>query len=220
MGTLRRVLFCIGVCLCVYSSVRNVITQSAQEDVIGKYQEQVEKLDEEQKKEHLGQAKRYNADLFRLGRTESLCFADYEMLLNPAENGVMGSIEIPKIKVTLPIYHGTTEAVLLKGVGHIYGSSLPVDTEHTHSLLAGHCGLPEAELFTRLDELEEGDEFHVKICGETTTYRVCAIYVIRPEDTSVLAIQEGRSLISLITCTPYGINTHRLVVTGERKESL
>lgn len=127
-------------------------------------------------------------------------------------------LEIPKIELKLPIYHGTEEAVLQKGIGHICGSDLPVGGESSHSLLAGHRGLPHAELFTRLNELEIGDEFVIHICDEKHTYEVCKIFIIEPDDTSALCVQDGRDLISLITCTPYGINTHRLVVMGERKE--
>ena len=133
---------------------------------------------------------------------------------------VMAIIEIPKINVELPIYQGTDKATLAKGVGHICGSDLPIGGEGTHSLLAGHRGLPNAQLFTRLNELEVGDEFYIHLHETKLAYEVCQISVIKPEDTSGLGAQEGRDLISLITCTPYGINTHRLVVTGERKEDL
>lgn len=134
------------------------------------------------------------------------------------EEGVIAILEIPEIELELPIYHGTEEETLAKGIGHIAGSNLPVGGESTHCLLAGHRGLPNAELFTRLNELEVGDVFVIKINGSKLSYVVCDVFVIKPEDTSKLCVQEGRDLVSLITCTPYGINTHRLVVTGERKE--
>lgn len=134
------------------------------------------------------------------------------------EDEMIAVLEIPKIELKLPIYHGTEEETLAKGVGHISESDLPVGGESTHSLLAGHRGLPNAQLFTRLNELEVGDVFVIHLYGLEHTYEVCEISVIKPEDTDVLAVQEGRELISLITCTPYGINTHRLIVTGERKE--
>ena len=130
----------------------------------------------------------------------------------------MAILEIPEIDLELPIYHGTEEEILQKGVGHMTESDLPVGGESTHCLLAGHRGLPNALLFTRLNELEVGDEFVINLSGIRHAYVVCNISVIKPEDTRELGVQEGRDLISLITCTPYGINTHRLVVTGERKE--
>lgn len=129
---------------------------------------------------------------------------------------ILGSIEIPKINVNLPVYQGTDEETLKKGVGHISWSSPPIGGINTHSLLAGHRGLPGALLFTRLNELKEGDLFYIKINKKTLVYKVCNIKVVKPEETEELSIQEGRDLLSLVTCTPYGINTHRLVVTGER----
>lgn len=130
----------------------------------------------------------------------------------------MGILEIPKIDVLLPIYQGTTEAVLKKGIGHLEGSSVLGGGRSTHCLLAGHRGLPDAELFTRLGEVEEGDLFYIEVNSQRYTYKVCEIQVVRPEETEGLGIQENRDLVSLITCTPYGINTHRLIVTGERME--
>ena len=133
-----------------------------------------------------------------------------------AEN--IGQIEIPKIAVNLPIYKGTGEEVLQNGIGcMVEGSSLG-GAKSTHSILAGHRGLPHADLFKRLDELEIGDCFTLLVADKELAYEVCSIQVIRPSDTKVFSVQEGRNLVSLVTCTPYGINTHRLVVTGERKE--
>ena len=130
--------------------------------------------------------------------------------------GVMGSIEIPKIGVDLPIYHGTDDDVLSNGIGHLEGTSLPVGGASTHCVLTGHRGLPNSKLFTRLDEIEENDLFYLNIFGETLAYKVNQIEVIEPDEVDKLNIQEGKDLVSLITCTPYGLNTHRLVVTGER----
>jgi len=136
---------------------------------------------------------------------------------NSKDGKVIGVLEIPKINMLLPIYSGTNEEVLGKGVGHLEGSSLPGGT-NTHCLLAGHRGLPGAELLTRLGEIEEGDFIYIEEGDERLTYQVCMIRVVRPEETEGLGIQEGKDLVSLITCTPYGINTHRLIVTGERME--
>ena len=128
----------------------------------------------------------------------------------------MGSIEIPRISVNLPIYHGTSDEVLSSGVGHVLGSSLPIGGADTRSLLTAHRGLPNSKLFTRLDEIIEGDLFFIRVQNNTLAYKVNKIEVINPEEVEKLKIKENEDLISLITCTPYGINTHRLVVTGER----
>ena len=141
-----------------------------------------------------------------------------EYQTNQTSEDVMGIISIPKIDVLLPIYEGTTEAVLQKGVGHIAVSSSLGGGSGTHCLLTGHRGLPSAALFRRLGELQEGDSFCIETKGQRCTYAVCEIRVVKPEETEGLGIWENRDLVSLITCTPYGINTHRLIVTGERME--
>ena len=142
--------------------------------------------------------------------------ASYASLLDTTGTGVMGSLDIPKIGVELPIYHGTSEEVLSKGIGHLQGSSLPVGGESTHSILTGHRGLPQSKLLTRLDEMEKGDYFFFHVLNETLAYQVTEIQVVKPEEVSILKIQEGQDLASIITCTPYGLNTHRLIVTGKR----
>lgn len=139
---------------------------------------------------------------------------------NQTSEDVMGIISIPKIDVLLPIYEGTTETVLQKGIGHIEVSSSLGGGFGTHCLLAGHRGLPSAELFRRLGELRKGDLFSIETQGQRYTYAVCEIRVVKPEETEGLGIWENRDLVSLITCTPYGINTHRLIVTGERMEEI
>lgn len=133
------------------------------------------------------------------------------------EEGVIGIIEIPIIDLQLPIYLGTEEEILSKGIGHMDESSPLAGGENSHALLAGHRGLPNAEMFLRLNELKAGDTFVIHVSGQEFVYEVCKIQVILPEEAEVLQVQEGKDLVSLITCTPYGINTHRLVVTGERK---
>jgi sortase A len=153
------------------------------------------------------------ADRWNLSEEEE---QEYEQVLDPFGTGMMGHIEIPKIQVSLPIYHGTSDGVLQVGVGHLEGSSLPVGGEGTHAVLSGHRGLPSASLFTDLDKLEIGDHFIIQVLKETLTYEVDQIKVIEPEDLTKLTIEEGEDLCSLVTCTPYGINTHRLVVRGHR----
>lgn len=142
----------------------------------------------------------------------------YENALDMDGSGIMGYLEIPQILVHLPIYHGTTDEVLAKGVGHLEGSSLPVGGEGTHAVLTGHRGLPSAALFTDLDQLEKGDTFTVSVLGEEMNYVVTQIQTVLPEETENLRIVAGEDQVTLVTCTPYGINTHRLLVTGTRQK--
>ena len=143
----------------------------------------------------------------------------YEELLNLSGTGIMGYIEIPQIDCKLPIYHGTEAAVLQIAIGHINGSSLPVGGPGTHTILSGHRGLPSARLFSRLDELETGDRFMLHVLDETLTYEVDQIRIVLPDELDELSIEEGQDLCTLVTCTPYGINTHRLLVRGHRVEN-
>ncbi len=144
----------------------------------------------------------------------------YENALNVDGGGMMGYLEIPKIQVHLPIYHGTEDAVLAKGVGHLEGSSLPVGGDGTHAVLTGHRGLPAAALFTDLDQLDKGDTFTISVLEEKLTYSVTGIQTVLPEETENLRIADGKDQVTLVTCTPYGINTHRLLVTGIRQKEL
>ena len=141
---------------------------------------------------------------------------NYEEVLNLGDDGVMGFIEIPKIDVNLPIMHGTSEKVLAEGVGHIEQTALPIGGEGRHSVLTGHRGLPSAELFTRLDELEKGDEFYLHVLDEVMAYRVDEVNVVKPDELAKLAAEPGLDLVTLVTCTPYAVNTHRLLVRGSR----
>lgn len=140
---------------------------------------------------------------------------EYQSLLNTG-NGVMGTIKVPKQSINLPIYHGTSEEALASGAGHLYGTSLPVGGKSTHSVITGHRGLVEALMFTRLDEVKEGDFFYIEVMGETLGYKVDRISVILPDDTSKLKIVPGEDRATLMTCTPYGVNTHRLLISGHR----
>ena len=142
----------------------------------------------------------------------------YNKLLAVGSSGVMGTINIPSINVMLPIYHGTSDDVLKKGVGHLKGTSLPVGGTSTHAVLTGHTGLSSAKLFTDLVQLEKGDIFVISVCGQKIAYKVFRTDVVLPKDTKSLRIYEGKDYVTLITCTPYGINSHRLLVRGERTE--
>lgn len=193
-----------------------------QREAITTYEKAVNSTDKIELEEEYKKAEEYNSALFNYNNSmlssSSLSILgeeSYNNILNIG-NGIMGSIEIPKINVNLPIYHGTSDEVLSIGVGHVYSSSLPIGGINSRSVLTGHRGLPNAKLFTRLDEVVEGDLFFIRIQDKTLAYKVNKIEVIEPKDIDAVSIIEGKDLVSLITCTPYGINTHRLVVTGER----
>ena len=150
--------------------------------------------------------------------SESAKDKTYQSLLNASGDGIMGSVVIPKISVNLPIYHGSSDAVLARGVGHLYGTSLPVGGTSTHSVLTGHRGLVNALMFTRLDELKVGDYFYIRIMGRTLGYKIDRISVILPDDASKLRVVSGEDRVTLMTCTPYGVNTHRLLVSAVRAD--
>lgn len=219
---LKKISFLIGLILCLYPLVSGIVEQQSQKDVVATYQQMIENSSSYSIEDTLTKADEYNRALFRsktsvLNSEEIniLSEENYNQTLNMG-NGIMGSIGIPKISVNLPIYHGTSDEILSAGVGHVNGSSLPIGGSSRKSILTGHRGLPSSKLFTRLDELELNDLFFISVLNETLAYKVVNIQVIEPEDVSSLEIEEGRDLVSLITCTPYGVNTHRLVVTGER----
>lgn len=219
---LLRIIFLAGFLLLLYPLISNMVHQRQQSDAVASYDSAVSNRSEEEIQEILNQATEYNNMLFQSNGaivdnmdTSILSDESYSSLLNQA-NGIMGSIEIPKIDVDLPIYHGTEDDVLSVGVGHIQGTSLPVGGENTHCVLSGHRGLPGSSLFTRLDEMKEGDLFFLSVMGETLAYKVYDIQIVDPDNTEVLEITAGKDDVSLVTCTPYGLNTHRLVVTGER----
>lgn len=176
----------------------------------------------QEKEDMLRAARIYNDKLsngvnFKLTDEE---YAEYESLLNIGGTGIMGYVQITAIGVNLPIYHSVDESVLQIAVGHIPGSSLPVGGERTHAVLSGHRGLPSAKLFSDLDQIVEGDTFTVNIMDQTTTYMVDQIRIVLPEETGELAIQDGKDYCTLVTCTPYGVNTHRMLVRGRRIENI
>lgn len=211
-----------GALLLLYPTVSDYWNSFHQSRAIASYAEQVADLDDNTYDQIWADARAYNETLdnstSRFVMTEEQKKI-YEALLNIADNGVMGYIEIPKIKCNLPIYHGTDEAVLQIAIGHVQGSSLPAGGESTHCVLSGHRGLPSAKLFSDLDQLTEGDVFLLRVLDETLTYEVDQIRTVLPDELDDLAIEEGKEYCTLVTCTPYGINSHRLLVRGHRVEN-
>ena len=219
------VIFIIGFALCCLPIIWNVIEQRHQSDAVATYQNAVSKKEDTKLQEIKENAIAYNDMLYQTGGavvddsdTEILSDESYQEQLNISGNGTMGSLDIPKINVELPIYHGTDDTALSNGIGHLQGSSLPVGGENTHCVLTGHRGLPSSKLLIRLDEMKKGDLFFLRIGDETLAYKVFKIQVVKPEDVSSLQIEAGQDQVTLVTCTPYGINTHRLLVTGKRVE--
>ena len=214
-------IFLVGLGFISYPTVSNLWNQAHQSRAIATYSKQVEKLDDSENKKMLKAARRYNKSLLKKSDHWKLSKKDkkkYESLLDVSGTGIMGYIEVPKIDCSLPIYHGTDEGALQIAIGHLEGSSLPVGGKSTHCVLSGHRGLPSARLFTDLDQMEEGDIFILNILGRKLAYEVDQIKVVLPEEMSDLEIEEGKDLCTLVTCTPYGINTHRLLVRGHRTE--
>jgi sortase A len=215
-------LFLIGLSLLAYPTVSDYWNSLHQSRAITQYTAEVAEMDNDRYAEVLEAARQYNETL--LGQTNRYIMGDaaleaYEELLNVGGNGIMGYIEIPSINCTLSVYHTASEAVLQTGVGHIPGSSLPVGGVGTHCVLSGHRGLPSARLFTDLDKLNVGDTFILHILDEVLTYEVDQILIVEPEEMDALEIDPEQDLCTLVTCTPYGINTHRLLVRGHRVEN-
>jgi sortase A len=209
----------VGIGLLLYPSLADYWNSFHQSRAVMSYAEHVSDMNTEEYDRLLSEAKVYNERFVENGLEWNIADeerAEYESVLNVDGSGIMGYIRIPKIDVMLPVYHGTAENVLQTSIGHLEGSSLPVGGEGTHCLLSGHRGLPSARLFTDLDQLREGDTFTITVLNDTLTYEVDHIWIVEPEDLSHLTIEEGQDLCTLITCTPYGINTHRLLVRGHR----
>ena len=212
-------IFMAGLGFLLYPTVSNLWNRAHQSRAIATYTKQVEKLDDSQNKEMLKAARKYNKSLLKKSDHWKLSKKDkkkYESLLDVSGTGIMGYIEVPKIDCSLPIYHGTDEGALQIAIGHLEGSSLPVGGKSTHCVLSGHRGLPSARLFTDLDQMEEGDIFVLNVLGRKLAYEVDQIKVVLPDEMSDLEIVQGKDLCTLVTCTPYGINTHRLLVRGHR----
>ena len=212
-----------GLSLLLYPSVSDYWNSFHQSQAISQYSEKVKNLDKETRKKMWEDAQRYNQRMkgqnkdYTLSEEEK---AEYESMLNVDLNGIMGYVEIPKINCSLPIYHGTTASVLQTAIGHLEWTSLPVGGESTHCVLSGHRGLPSAKLFTNLDKLNEGDIFMLRVMDEVLTYEVDQILIVEPQQVEALRIVEGKDYCTLVTCTPYGINSHRLLVRGHRIENV
>ena len=220
------IIFLAGLSLLLYPFVANQWNNYRQKQLLSGYEQVVSEkeaaegidYDAERKK-----AEDYNEALLPCVLPDSFALAEssgvdpvYMNTLNIAGDEMMGSVEIPKINIKIPIYHTTEEEVLNKGAGHLEGSSLPVGGANTHAVISAHRGLPSASLFTDLDQLKEGDHFLIHVLNETLCYEVDKISVVKPEDTSALAVEDGQDLVTLLTCTPYGVNTERLLVRGNR----
>lgn len=209
----------IGISLLLYPSVANYWNTYHQAKTIMDYSETVANMDKEDYKKILKNAREYNVRLAETGIKWNMTDAEraeYNKELSIDETGIMGFVSIPKFHIRCPIFHGTEEETLQTAIGHIEGSSLPVGGESTHTLISGHRGLPSARLFTDLDKVKEGDTWTLTILNETITYECDQIRIVLPDDLSDLRIEEGKDYCTLITCTPYGVNTHRLLVRGHR----
>jgi len=212
-------IFLVGLSLLLYPTISDYWNSFHQSRAIAKYTEQVAELNNDLYKQLWEDAAAYNERLLtKLNRYKMTSEekAEYESLLNVSGNGIIGYIEIEKIDCSLPVYHGTAESALQIAAGHIEGTSLPVGGASTHCVISGHRGLPRAKLFTNLDRLVEGDTFELHILDEILTYEVDQISVVEPDEVEKLEIEEGKDYCTLVTCTPYGINTHRLLVRGHR----
>ena len=211
-----------GLSLLLYPSFSNYWNSFTQSQVFVDYTQQIKYLDSEKYDRIISEATEYNRTL--VSRSNHFLLSDeqkaeYNELLNISGIGIMGYIEIPSISCTLPVYHGTEDSVLQIAVGHLEWTSLPVGGESTHCVLSGHRGLPSAKLFTDLDKVAVGDTFVLRILDEVLTYEVDQILIVEPHETEALLIEEGKDYCTLVTCTPYAINTHRILVRGERTEN-
>ena len=213
----------LGVMILLYPTVSDYWNSFHQSRAIASYLEEIENIDPVDYEREWARAEQYNRQLrgkpnrFSLSEEE---YVEYETMLNLTGSGIMGYIEIPKINCSLPIYHGTDEAVLQIAVGHIEGSSLPTGGEGTHTVLSGHRGLPSARLFTDLDQIEPDDLFVIRVLDRVMTYIVDQVLIVLPEEMDALSIDPDQDYCTLVTCTPYGINSHRLLVRGRRTENV
>ena len=217
------VIFLIGLSLLLYPTFSDYWNSMHQSRAIASYTEKMSEINDNDYQELLEAAKEYNekiakkADRWTTSDEEK---AEYNTLLNVGGTGIMGYVEIPSIAVSLPIYHGVDDTVLQIAIGHIEGSTLPVGGPGTHCAISGHRGLPAAKLFTNIDQLKEGDIFILYVLDEILTYEVDQIRIVEPNDLTELELVEGEDYCTMVTCTPYGINTHRLLVRGHRTETM
>lgn len=221
-GAILVFLLALGITL--YPVISNFYNQRHQSQIHTQYEAVVEQTDDSELIRARELAQQYNEAIQPGSRPDDAYSRDaileasrnYEDQLNLAGDGIMGYVEIPLIRVNLPIYHGTASETLDVGIGHLLGSSLPVGGESTHSVLTAHSGMAGQKMFSDIDQLEEGDVFYLQILGETLAYQVDAIHVVLPHDTTYLGITQGEDQCTLVTCTPFGVNTHRLLVRGSR----
>lgn len=215
LHVLFLVLFLIGIGAAAYPAFGNWYTEQKRSVVLTEYEKALAKIENADLTDALKQAEIYNDALFT-GETDEEERPDYGELLCTTEDGIMGYVEIPAIQIRLPIYHGCTENELSKGAGHLPSSSLPVGGKSTHAVLAAHSGRADSKMFTDLDQVKEGDLVYLYVLNKTLTYEVDQITVTTPDDTDAIQIIDGEDLLTLLTCTPYGTNTHRLLVRGYR----
>ena len=220
---IRLLVLVVAFAVLLYPTVSSYVNEKNGSKVVSNYDAESVRLSNAEKEKMLEDARAYNKEMLSnidlidpFSQGEKSLDARYESLLNIDGSGMMGYIRIPKIKVEIPIYHGTSESVLQAGVGHFWGTSLPVGGESTHTVLTGHRGLPTKTLFTNMDKLVEGDVFYIKVLDKTLAYQVDQILTVLPEETEALSIVPGQDYATLVTCTPYAINTHRLLVRGHR----
>lgn len=214
-------IFLVGLSVMLYPTVSDYVNQKNQSRAVASYSEEVENLSDVDYQAYFDAADDYNR---RLAETPDAFYrpeevSGYTDTLDVSGTGIMGYITIPKIGVELPVYHGTSDGVLQVAAGHLEGSSLPVGGAGTHAVISAHRGLPSAKLFTNLDELEVGDTFTITVLDRVLTYEVDQISIVLPTETDLLQPVEGKDYVTLMTCTPYGINTHRLLVRGKRIEN-
>lgn len=220
---IRLIVLVVAFAVLLYPTVSSYVNEKNGSKVVSNYDAESVRLSNAEKEKMLEDARAYNKEMLSnidlidpFSQGETSIDGRYESLLNMDGSGMMGYIRIPKIKVEIPIYHGTSESVLQAGVGHFWGTSLPVGGESTHTVLTGHRGLPTKTLFTNMDKLVKGDVFYIKVLDETLAYKVDQILTVLPEETKALSIVPGKDYATLVTCTPYAINTHRLLVRGHR----
>ncbi len=218
--TASILVFLTALGITLYPIISNYVNQKYASKIYTEYEEMIQNVDDTSLKDARRLAEQYNNALAPVSayEQESLSEAsqNYDTLLNMGGNGIMGYVEIPSIQVNLPIYHGTDSETLERGIGHLLGSSLPIGGASTHSVLSGHSGLAGQKMFTDLLQVKEGDVFYLHVLGETLAYQVVSLNTVLPYDTSLLGITPDADLCTLITCTPLAVNTHRLLVTGER----
>ena len=209
------VIFLCGLSLFLYPTVSNLYNQYLNNKLIGEYKEAFSSTTPEEFNKAMKDAVAYNENRGNEEKLKELGLT-YENVLNAADNGIIGYIEIPKISVSLIIYHTIEENVLQKGIGHVPETHLPVGGKNTHCVLAGHTGLPSAKLLTNIDHLKIGDRFYIHVLNEVLEYKIDDVSVVEPDEVSRLNVISGKDCVTLVTCTPYGVNSHRLLVRGVR----